>query len=513
MASPVKNLFSAPEDESPEAKEKKKKENQEKYNPFLKGPGGTKKDEQMKKGMGYSIDPKNGSKGALKISIDNMGDSVEKYYYHFQKFFTKHESTAFGIHAEQLYKLKDVFDASVSSSFHGQIGSKVSAMQQQISGYLTQIGQLTKSLFPMVREIRMMDERLEMYKKSFSKNKDDPEARQNEVALKSTWVEVVEQGMQNPNSVYSMATKLGFVTLPDLFFGINPQGESVEEQRKNLARTLDAIAKQQQINFKVRTALEKKLQQYYTWKQKTYEEMHHTWKFRIKNLKQHYNVIRLYMSWLKPYMTALKALQMRGDTSSSEMVSAFETSKLELELLAVLKKGTTYNSCVLVRMTHVTRPELQYGQGGAKQVLHAGQIDISIEPYIATDEDIKWYQKYADKEVLQYYTGQAVDFSVDIEDILKSLGTDVEEYLREAETGKRKEEKKETKKEEPFFEPFTAIIGSFKMFLPERSKEKRMTSDDRGQAKEELDKLEKKAGDMAWVTYDVFKKSNGMMTL
>ena len=499
--SPVQALFAGPVEKTKEQIEQEKKEEQEKNNPFL-----------HKK----TLDPVNGS-GALRISLDNMGDSIEKYYFHFQKFFTKHTDTSFGTPAVELLKLKDVFDASVSSSFHGQIGSKISAMQQQVSGYLTQIGQLSKSLFPMVREIRLMDERLELYKKSFTEKKDQDslaEARQNEVALKSTWIEVVEQGMQNPNSVYSMATKLGFVTLPDLFFGINPVGKDAPEQLKNLTKVLDEFSKQQEVNFKVRTALEKKLIQYYTWKDKTYNEMKHTYLFRIKNLKQHYNVILLYVSWLKPYMTSLKALQMKGDISSPELVSAFETSKLELELLAIMKKWKKYRSCVLVRFKVVTRPELSYSQGGGRQVLHSGQVDISIEPYVATQEDIDFYKIKTDKDLFKYYSGTEVDVMGDIDAMLKSLGSDVEEYLREAETGQRKEKKEEAKEPKvALFEPVTALLGSFKIFMPERSKEKKPSKADSLAEEKEKKSMEDDAAAKAWVAYDVFKKSNGMMTL
>lgn len=494
----VQSLFTSSKEKTKEELEKEKLEWQEKNNPFR---------------YGKSVNPKNGI-GKLQVSLDNMGDSIEKHYFHFVKFFTKHESTSFGIHAEELIKLKDVFDASVSSSFHGQIGSKISAMQQQISGYLTQIGQLSKSLFPMVREIRLMDERLAMYNRSFSTKKDDQEARQNEVALKSTWIEVVEQGMQNPNSVYSMATKLGFVTLPDLFFGINPQGKDPQEQLKNLTSALDEIHKQQAFNTKVRIALEKKLVQYYTWKEKTWQEMEHTYKFRIKNLKQHYNVILLYVSWLKPYLTALKALQMKGNTSSYDLVSAFETSKLELELLAVIKKGKKYHSCVLVRMAIVTKPELSYGQGGGRQVLHSGEIQVSIEPYAATQDDIDYYKKYSDSEHFKYYSGTAVDLAGDIDAMLKSLGTDVEEYLREAETGERKEKKKEeTPQDATVFAPFTALKDSFKMFLPEKSKDTAPSKKESRAEEAEKKSMEESAAGSAWTVYDIFKKSNGMMTL
>ncbi len=504
--STIQGLFAVEKEETEEEKEERKKKDQENNNPFLHR---------------NSLDPDNGD-GALRISLDNMGDSVEKYYFWFQKFLTAHKSTSFGAPAKKLLKLKDVFDASVSSSFHGQVGSKTSAMQQQISTYLTQIGQLTKTIFPMVREIRMMDERMEYYRESLGKPKGDDGARQNEVTLKSTWIEMVEQGMQNPNSVYSLSTKLGFVTLPDLFFGITPHGKTPEEQKKRLVKILNAMEKEKAFNKKVRDVLDKKLTQYYTWKQTTWKEMQHTRKFRIKALKQHYNVIKLYTSWLKPYLTALKALQMKGDTSAHEMVGSFETSKLELELLAIMGEGKVgdednppYSACLLIRLKVVTRPDLIFAGQGQRQVQHSGHIQISIEPYVATKEDIKYYSRHTDKEIVKGISGvEYGDMIGDIETMLGSIGDDVEAYLEEAEHGPKKKE--EEKEEIEYTNPITSFVESFGMFWPDsKKKDKKKKEFSKAEAKErekEKKSLEKKASKMAWVVYDVFKKTNGLLS-
>ncbi len=513
----LNTLFSTPREKTKDEIEKEKDEWQKLNNPFI-----WKKNNRLKEyGISEVLDPVSldgtcaGYNGAARIIIDDMGGSIEKYYFwYLNGWFGKHEKTTFGTPAKKIYKLKDVFDASVGSSFHGHIGSKVSALQQQVANYLNQIGQLNKSLFPMVREIRLMDERLEFYRNSLDKPEGDEGGRQNEVALKSTWVEVVEQGMQNPNSVYSMATKLGFVTLPDLFFGINPHGKTPEDQIKNLTKILGSMQKEHQFNQKVRDALNKKLTQYYTWKQKTYDEMRHTWKFRIKNLKQHYNVIRLYTSWLKPYLTTLKSLQMKGDVKDPYLISAFETSKLELELLCVMGEeeinGEKYKACVMVRFTSTTRPDLMYGPNQQKQLQHAGIITISVEPYVATQVDIDYYQKYTESEILKMYSGTEIDLSSDVEAILESLGEDVEEYLREAETGSRKEKKveeSEKKKKIDLFEPFRGVLDSVEMFLPEFEKKKKINSSD----KTKIQDLAIKSAQRSWLAYEVFKKVHGFL--
>ena len=510
----VSSIFETPKELTEEEKRELKNKESEEHNPFKRGPGC----KQTHPAHGYSISHKHCHNGAFRLVMDDMGGGVEKYYYYFQKFYTKPQGSTFGYAAKEIYKLKDVFDASVSSSFHGHIGSKVGAVQQQISTYLTQIGQLTKTLLPMVREVRLMDERLQFYKDSFSDKPGNDKARQAEVSLKSTWIEVVEQGMQNPNSVYAMATKLGFVTLPDLFFGINPHGKTVADQKKKLHKYLEDMQKQHAFNQKVRDALTKKLVQYYTWKMKTYNEMQHTWKFRLKAVKQHYNVIRLYTSWLKPYMTTLKALQLKGDTKTADMVSAFETSKMELELLVVIgekkTKTHTWRSCLIIRFHVVTRPELHYAQGGQRTPTHAGQIEMSIEPYIATKEDVEWYEKYTDRMVMEQVSGVDINFNEDVEAILDSLGDDVKEYLYEAEHGKKKEEKKdESKSPIDLLGPFRGLVDSVDMFIPRINKNtKRNIDKEIAENKKAAESLEFLLGLQSWVCYDVFKKVNGLLS-
>ena len=517
MAEPVLNsLFASGKDKEKTEEEikKEKEEKQEKNNPFKMGPGKKQPNSEMGRSLaeewGNQPNAEWGHKGAFNLHIENFGGSVEKYYYFFQDFFSKNPSTKYGLKPVEFYKLKDVFDAAVSSSFHGQIGTKVGAIQQQVSTYLSQIGQLTKTLLPLVRELRMMDERLQMYTDSFSSKPGMDKARQAEVTLKSTWIEVVEQGMQNPNSVYAMANKVGFVTLPDLFFGVNPHGKTPSEQKKRLHKYLEEISKEHALNTRVKNALEKKLVQYFNWKEKTWSEMKYTRKFRLKNMEQHYNVIRLYSSWLKPYLTTLKALQMKTDTSSPDVVMAFETSKLELELLAVLKGKQGWYSCIMVRMEVISRPEMIYTQGGQRQPAHGGKFHISIEPYLATREDIDWYKNHADKEILKTVSGSEIDFGVSIENVLSSLGADVEDYLYEAKHGKKREEKKQTdeRPELNLFGPFKGLAEGFKILS---SKDKNKGPSDADIEKIKADEA-KFAMLFSWILYDVFKKLNGMIT-
>src|SRR3990167_8733785 len=106
--SPIHSLFDSPQPKSEEEKKKEAEEKQKENNPFLK-----KKTVNMDKGV-----------GAYRISLDNMGDSIEKHYYHFQKFFTRHKDTSFGAHAVKLLNLKMSLMLLLVAVFMGRLEAK-----------------------------------------------------------------------------------------------------------------------------------------------------------------------------------------------------------------------------------------------------------------------------------------------------------------------------------------------------------------------------------------------------
>ncbi|HII16212.1 MAG TPA: hypothetical protein HA362_07965 [Nanoarchaeota archaeon] len=469
-----------------EKKEKAKQELEEarKVNPLLQGD---------------SIDPENGKK-KLSLVLESMGAGLEKYYFWILRFMREPLPSGLSFEVE---KIRDLFDASVTSSFHGHVGSKMSAMQQQAQQYLALIGQLTKTLFPIVREIRIMDERMQYYKDSLAGSESA------EIALKSIWVELVEKGMENPNSVYALSTKVGFLSLPDLFFSVNP---------KNGLEGVDgavATAKEKGVNEKVGNVLAKKLYAYYDWKNKTYTEMEHTRKFKISYLRQHYNSIKLYMNWVRPYLQNIRQLQMKGSVNDADLVNAFETSKIYVELLGRKKQGfEKYFPILLVRMTHVTRPDLTYTPQGQKQPSHVGRVDIDIEPYVATQAQIDAYKGERDAEDVELLS------SVDM--TMNSIKDEMKAYLKEAGELFPEDEKKEEKKHSetaltPFLSIFTAFKEIFRAFVPEKKKKSEgflgfKNTKQARKEEEEKDKAKELAKKMSWVMYDVFKKVNKMYT-
>ena len=463
------------------------------------GPGKQESDEERKKRLeeenllikGKSLDPDCGEK-KHRLILESMTSGVEKYYFWYLRFLRESPKLGFGLGFEKVEKIKDLFDASVTSSFHGHVGAKLSAMQQQAQQFLATIGQMVKTLFPLIRQIRMTDERLTYYVDSAKGNENA------EIALKSVWVNVVEQGMQNPSSVYSLASKIGFLALPELFFSINPKNgkEGVDAAIKHVAENV--VKNKKNLNV-----LRDKLFSYYTWKENTNKELNVRYQYYIKYLKQHYSIIKLYMNWVRPYLSTVQKLQMKGALTDADLVSAFETSKIQLELMAYNAKDyKKYRPVILVKFEHVTRPELIYTPQGQRQPVHMGRTEIIIEPYVATQEQIEAYKAKQDQE--------DIELLGHINTSMEALREDLQKYLKDADKLLSKEEEKKDMKRTSggIFEPFGALISGFRDVVPKKGeKEKKpMGRIDDGV---EYNKAKKTAQTLSYVLYDVFKKAHG----
>src|SRR3989338_6821164 len=112
---------------------------------------------------------------------------------------------------------------------------------------------MIKALFQIVREIRIIDERLAYYIDTYEGR---PNAMSSEITLKGVWIDQVEGGVKNAASVYGLAQSVGFSILPDLFFRIR-----IKDVDK-LDNQVDAL----EFNEKVKEVIRRKLRQFYEWK-------------------------------------------------------------------------------------------------------------------------------------------------------------------------------------------------------------------------------------------------------
>jgi hypothetical protein len=447
-----------------------------------------------------------------RLVIEAFNQSIEETYF----WMLNHIRQTVGYH--EILKITDIFTASEQSSFFGAAQQRLAIQQDRVSQFLATVGKMVRELFQLVRELRILDERLSYYTDSFSKSKSSESA---EITLKGIWIDQVEQGAKNPASVYGMSRELQFITLPDLFFATHPQ----------TARDVDEVVdKMVDFNRKVREVLKRKLRNYLEWKEGTYTEHKNRRMFTLKYLRQHYDIIHMYMSWVKPYLKNIRRLTLSDRSESPELINAFEGSLVEIELLAKKKpmklthekapsQNKLVNSVLLLSFNYRTRPQMSFQQEGyQKGPLHVGKSSITIRSYGWTDDEVKKYEEMRRKEDFDLL--MSVDGSVKV--AMEALGEELEKYLTEAGgdfhnkiKDKKTAEAKKSSFVPPVWDPFLSIFkGFFEIFgsfFPNIELKKKKE----GQDPYVIEKERKSAGDSAnkdsYQIYNLFKKDHDMV--
>jgi hypothetical protein len=391
----------------------------------------------------------------MHLALEFPALNVESIYYWFVKFYKEMQG------CEKLIKVTDNLSTSVASSMFGNIQSRISAQQNQASQYLKGISEMVKGLFQIVREIRVIDDRLTYYKDSEQENHEL--ARSSEIVLKGFWIDQVEGGSKNPTSVYGMAQQVGFTILPDLFFSFKPTKKNKIEEEVNKLK----------FNRKIKEILMRKLRQYYEWKERTGGELKQRRMFEIKYLRQHHDTIRLYISWIKPYLRNIKRLQLHEKTmDTASIIHSFETNMVEIETLYARggfgkvslnadKKSELYG-VILWHVNYRVKPELAFHsyEYQNKGPIHVGRADIVVRAYSWSEKQIQDYVDYRKAEEIELLG--AIDES--IQAALDTLGDELMKYLKEA--GEKfpgdKSKEKPVVNSQGFMEPFIGVFGGLK---------------------------------------------------
>lgn len=422
-----------------------------------------------------------------------------------------------------VHKISDIFAASEQSSLYGASAQRLGLAQDKVGQYLATIGRMTKDLFSLVRELRIIDERLGHYKSACEPGEGGSDAEKKavenkrveaEVVLKGLWVDLVDgvvQGQRTAANLFSMAQQLQFTSLPTLFFNRHPKK----------AGDISAMIEPEGYNRDLKNVLVRKLGQYVAWRDATFLEFKNRRAFTLKYTAQHYHVIRMYIQWIKPYLRHIERLtSSTANLGRAEIVSSFEGSMIELEFLAQ-KLASPANkqvfSCVLVSFEYRTKPELSFAKEGGyhRGPIHVGQTTITWRSYAWTQRQIDDFIKMkedADLELLG-----SIDSS--LKDAMDALGDDLRKYLKECEVELR--EKKEGKPEEKkpegpsIWGPFGEIGKGFRdlasAFLPV-AKKGGVGGKEEAPPKSEFDSAGGAAKFFTWQNYKLFKKAHGMLT-
>ena len=103
---------------------------------------------------------------------------------------------------------------------------------------------------------------------------------------------------------------------------------------------------------------------------------------------------------------------MGNSSEDPNLISAFETNKVEIELLGRKKKYVEllqnnfevdrdykkYFPCILVQIKFVALPEMSYQKEYQRGAIHLGRTEIFIQGYVATQAEIEAYKKKIESE-------------------------------------------------------------------------------------------------------------------
>ena len=431
-----------------------------------------------------------------RLHYEGYNISIEEPY-----FWNLHYLRYFGGFA-RIDKITDVFAAAENSAFFGANQQRLGLQQDKVSQFLATIGKMVRELFQLVREMRILDERMSYYVDSFTSS---PSAASAEITLKGIWVDLVEQGAKNPASVYGMAREVQFTTLPDLFFSTHPKKQE----------DVDIVVERErgQFNRKVREVLARKLRSFLAWKEHTFEELKNRRKFTLKYLRQHFEIIRMYMTWVRPYLRNIQRLQLdQSKTETPDLIIAFESSMIEVEILAIKGEGSV-KQCILMHYLFRTRPEMNYSQEYQRGPLHLGRVEIDWRAYGWTDDEIEKYKKMKEHEDFQLLG--VIDGSVKA--ALEALGDELMRYLKEA--GEEFEEKKELPKNAPkrdglfmsVLRGFEELFTSFKVKKEVKDAKKKPSRTDIMKLAFARENAEAAIKRVMWNTYHHFKKQHDML--
>lgn len=395
----------------------------------------------------------------FRLVLEYPNFNIEQTYYWFLRYLN--ESWGF----DKVVKVIDTNASSVGSSTFGNFQSRLGAQQGQASQYLKGVSEMIKGLFQIVRELRVIDERLQYYYDSDGdKEGINASALSSEIVLKGLWVDQVEGGAKNPGSVYGLANTIGFTILPDLFFRVRIKN------RETLEQDVDKI----KFNEKVKEVLKRKLRQYYEWKWRTKKELQTRRNFELRYLRQHYDTIKLYMAWVKPYLRNIKRLQTyEKNMENAHVINAFESQIIEIETLFVRDdfgpKGVKGHSAAVVSM-HLffrVKPELSFHayEYQNKGPIHSGMADVTLRAYAWDHHQVDNYMKYRQDDDLELMS--SIDKSV--EGSMDALGDELKNYLRESDPNMKfpgdpaakKADKKKGQGYPDILDPFVSVFKGF----------------------------------------------------
>jgi len=281
-----------------------------------------------------------------------------------------------------------------------------------------------------------------------------------------------------------------------------------------------------QLTDRVKRILHGKVDEYFRWKEASYNELKNRERLQLAYLKSQVNALKLYASWIRPYLVAAKRLQMKPHSSKKpEMVSSFNVLAIELGLVGFkpvefrkmkeTSDGRKAYSVIKANFEFRSSPTQQYTEKRQPYFVQKGKFIITFEGYALTEEELETLKSEDLDEVQEYIEGM-LDTSLDV------LRDDIDKFMAKLENIVEEEAKPTTKpigerireSIKSQFKPLTEFFGGSeekKASTKDKKKNKRQTSQGNYEFRGLMAQAKSSAKDETWKVMEIYKKDHGMI--
>jgi len=440
-----------------------------------------------------------------QIVYDSSSSTLEPIYFWVLNFMNN-------IFGGKVEKIVDNFVSSPGSGHFSELSQRKTIMQDNVSKTLGAINQVTKSIINLVYDLKDFEIRLVHYDDLKSNDKYKKEAAM--LSLKQIWMDNVDV-KRGRGSMNMMSQELNFITLRDAFMAAN----SLEEISKPVEKGgLD-------LNERVRRILKQRMAEFLEWTKISEMELRKRFNIEKNYLKSQVNTLQLYSKWVKPYLKAATELEMKGNSNSPELVTAFNTILFELTLMGKNKVNVKdaildhslpeginpkreYTSCVIVKFHFRGIP-----QKAGQHYLFGGRATVDFRGYALNDEELKLFEKLnKDKDIeesMKLIEGATTES-------LDEIKKDIDHFLKDDKSEKEQKNKEKNKSD---INPFSALFSGFSIkpkdwFMTKKEKKEinsiKDIKKDSYSEKITRELAGRTAGELCFVVYDIYKKAHRM---
>jgi len=432
------------------------------------------------------------------LIYDSMSETLEPTYFWILDFMEN-------FFKSDIQKLVDNFVSTPGSGHFGELGTRATRMQEEAMKILGNVNTVVKSILNLIYSLKEFEIRLEHYKAAESKEKEKEES--GILALKQIWIDNVDVKRGN-SSVKAMALgQPAFVTLLDAFMAV-----------KNL-KGVDKL----DLNDRVKRILKQRVKEFYDWKERSEQELKKRFKIERSYLKSQVNALKLYTSWLRPYVRAAEDLKMTEGGRYPALVKAFNTIVLQLTLLGKsdvniegavtakelppkfdrIKFKRKYYSCVTIEFLFRGLPSRIAQQS---HYAFGGRAEVRFKAYALNDDELFMLDKKLREESIEDGLTLLEGITTDSLDEIKE---DIDHFL------KGEDDEEEKKKKEGDVNPFSALFGAYSKNKVKKDVKQEITKVKKDSYEESLLRAlaESTARDFCYKIFDVYKKAHGMASL